>query len=394
MTKNSALLLAFSYPRYSDDESSIFIKRLVQGYSKAGASGVLITPLDSREALQEQFENFLIVRYRYGIFSKGRLAFGSGIMPNIRSNPLLMLQVPMFLFMMYLSALRTRRQWSFIHANWAVAGLVALALRLSTGRPYIITLRGEDMNLLRRPIFRLILKPAFLMAQKVTSINQSFLDQLLGFYPGLQSKLEFIPNGVELEPVETERLDSVLHQYMIPAQQKNLLFIGTLIPRKQIEILVKALGLLPEYHLIVCGRTTDQDYMETLTQLTKDSACASRVHFVGAVAPKHIPYFLQAAFAYVSASAFEGRPNSVLEAMAARLPVVLSKIPAHQELIQDRQSGLLFDASDPEDLAEQIRYLEQQGRAELVSAAHLRVADLSWQGAAKSYLSCFNNEVF
>jgi glycosyltransferase involved in cell wall biosynthesis len=59
----------------------------------------------------------------------------------------------------------------------------------------------------------------------------------------------------------------------------------------------------------------------------------------------------------VSASRGEGLPLGVLEAMACAVPVVASRIPAHEELIVDGRTGLLARRDDPIDLAEKMSRL-------------------------------------
>ena len=58
--------------------------------------------------------------------------------------------------------------------------------------------------------------------------------------------------------------------------------------------------------------------------------------------------YLRAADLFVSASHAEGMPNAVLEALAASLPVILSDIPAHREVLENcSEAGWLFAPSDP-----------------------------------------------
>jgi len=59
----------------------------------------------------------------------------------------------------------------------------------------------------------------------------------------------------------------------------------------------------------------------------------------------------------VSASAFEGCSNSILEAMASGTPVVASDVPSNNEIITNMNNGLLYRFEDEEDLASKINYL-------------------------------------
>ena len=96
--------LATSFPRSLDDEASVFLGRLIDAYSEIGIRGEVIVPHDRAETMEDQRGNFAIHRFRYGLFSAGRLAFGSGILPNLRRNRLLSLQVPLFLLQFFFTA--------------------------------------------------------------------------------------------------------------------------------------------------------------------------------------------------------------------------------------------------------------------------------------------------
>jgi len=80
-----------------------------------------------------------------------------------------------------------------------------------------------------------------------------------------------------------------------------------------------------------------------------------RVTFKGEVTWGQVPTYLAAGDVFVFPSKFEGMPNALLEAMAAALPVVVSDIPPHRELIQHGRTGFL--ARDPIEMAHQVTTL-------------------------------------
>src|SRR5207244_1912357 len=75
----------------------------------------------------------------------------------------------------------------------------------------------------------------------------------------------------------------------------------------------------------------------------------ARTHFIGEVPWDHVPSYLAASDVFVYPSPWEGSPNAVIEAMAAGVPVVVSDIAAHREIIEHGRTGFL--ASDPESMA-------------------------------------------
>src|SRR5206468_1040278 len=80
-----------------------------------------------------------------------------------------------------------------------------------------------------------------------------------------------------------------------------------------------------------------------------------RVTFTGELTWDQVPTYLAVGDVFVFPSKFEGMPNALLEAMAAALPVVVSDIPPHRELIQHGRTGFL--ARDPMEMAHQVTTL-------------------------------------
>jgi len=94
---------------------------------------------------------------------------------------------------------------------------------------------------------------------------------------------------------------------------------------------------------------------EKLQQQVTLLGLADLVEFVGY--QSNVPAYYAGFDVFISASLSEGMPNSVLEAMSSMLPVILSDIPAHLELIGNNQSGLLFETSNPISLANRLEEL-------------------------------------
>ena len=117
---------------------------------------------------------------------------------------------------------------------------------------------------------------------------------------------------------------------------------------------------------------------------------ADRVVFRGWLERDHLPAVYAQADVFVLPSRDEGMPNAMLEAMAAGLPVIGSKVAGLDEVVIDGKTGLLIPPEDAAALAEAIRILieDRDHTFALGQAARTRVeADFSWDHAAESYLS-------
>jgi glycosyltransferase involved in cell wall biosynthesis len=102
----------------------------------------------------------------------------------------------------------------------------------------------------------------------------------------------------------------------------------------------------PEARLLLLGRGPEE---EALRGLAEELGLATHVRFVGE--QEDVAPYLQEMEVYVQSSVAEGMPNSILEAMAAGLPVVATAVGGTPELVVDGQTGLLVPPRDPAGLA-------------------------------------------
>lgn len=402
-------LLTTSYPRWDGDDAGIFVQRLVESLSGEGLVGSVIVPDDilpvDPSDLTSSTGNFKIVRFWYTT-RKRRLAFGSGILPNLRTDPSLLLQLPLMLLGFLLKLRSFSRSTCVIHANWTITALPAALHSSVTGTPFIVTLRGDDVRLLSFAPIRFFVKRALRRASAIISVNESFVPLIESTVGEGGPPVICIPNGVEVVlPSEKESID-LLKEKGLPEESPLLLYIGRLIPLKNVEFLLSVMHRLgsSDAHLVLCGRATDELYQQRLKELCRELRIESRVRFMGQVSPHEIPLYLRAATIYLSASTREGRPNSVLEALAAGKIVLVSDIAPHREIISNRENGFLFTLSEPSECASLIKGIVTTTRAskgvgegsftfEELEAIKRRAqessADYSWSKCAKSYHSVY-----
>lgn len=125
--------------------------------------------------------------------------------------------------------------------------------------------------------------------------------------------------------------------------------VGSLIPRKNVKFLIEAFDSCRQNKgsLIVVG---DGKLLEEFKSLE-----VSGVHFVGSV--DNVADYLAASDYFVSSSLSEGLPNTVLEALSAGLPSILSDIPSHMEIAKESKSAcVLFSLGDKEKLKNIFEY--------------------------------------
>ena len=261
-------------------------------------------------------------------------------MPNLRNHPLLVFQIPSLLLVYIYICLTSK--CNIIHCNWVITSIPALIAKCLMNKPYVITVRGEDIKLLsnKRLIFLFYLSLKY--SSKIISVNQNFIDIIASRYNIDLNKFVLIQNGVDIEEVTQSDINKIINKYSIDFNKKILLFIGSVIPRKNIEELIRIIQYILEFKLIICGRIEDQKYFRFLESEAINIGVQNNIQFLGQCPPSDIPALLTLCHFYISASKFEGRPNSILEAISYRKFVFASDIEAHREIITNNSYGELF----------------------------------------------------
>lgn len=385
-------LITTSYPRTQSDDSGVFVRRLVEAISNGGISGIVIAPASIVNSSERSTGNFTIEWVRYGIFGPGSLAYGNGIIPKLKTNPWLAFEIPMLVLAFAIRAIRQRDNYQIVHAQWLGSAISAFVLRLLLRKPYIVTVRGEDIRLLNFSIFRILLLPTLRWASAVTTVNKEFQERLSTLMPSRKQDIHYLPNGVDIHATSVEEIKT-FHKKQNLAD-RYIIFVGSITPRKRIDLLIDLLTheSLSEFCLLLCGRIEEASYHAHLVSKAESLGIRDRIRFMGPIAPETVPLYLQNASVFVSASEFEGRPNSILEAFASKLPVVASLIPAHSEIIEHGKNGFLFDPTRLEAAADAINRLTWNPalRREISDEAFARVSELSWENTAKNFASLYH----
>lgn len=150
-------------------------------------------------------------------------------------------------------------------------------------------------------------------------------------------EVDFIRNGVDLSLIKFEEnnKEELRKKLELPTNRKLFIFVGSLISRKNPISVIKEFNKFNidgKSSLIILG---DGFLKEECISLLNDN-----ILFKGNVS--NVVEFLFASDFFISLSKSEGLPNTVMEALAAGLPVLLSDIPSHKEILEiDEGAGIL-----------------------------------------------------
>ncbi len=166
-----------------------------------------------------------------------------------------------------------------------------------------------------------------------------------------------------------------------------ILAVGNLYPVKDHATLLRALPELPGTRVAIAGRGDEEP---NLRQLAAELGIETRVHLLGL--RDDVDRLLAAADLFVQPSRSEGLPLAVLEAMAAGLPVVATRVGGMGEAVVDGETGILVEPARPDELARALRsLLENEAlRTRMGRAARARAeAEFSVETMARRYVALY-----
>lgn len=266
-------------------------------------------------------------------------------------------------------------------------GALALWFKWRFGIPYIVSLRGSDvpgysekydrLYLFLAPLVRLVWKKSL----AVVPNSKGLAELAAKTAPG--QTFEIIPNGVDTEEFRPD-----------PERERDgyfrILSVSRLTPRKGIRFLVRAMATLKEktgekVELWIAG---DGEERAELEALAKECGVSKKVKFFGAVPHEELRKYYGLADVFCLPSLNEGMSNTVLEALAAGLPVVATVTGGTEELIRDGENGLFVAQQSPEDLAEKLGRLlaDEPLRLRMGEASRRRAEKMSWKAVAEKFL--------
>jgi len=206
-------------------------------------------------------------------------------------------------------------------------------------------------------------------------------------------KLCCIPNGVDVPAPSNLDRRAVLKELRFPDDAFVAGYVGRLAEQKRVRDLIWAVETLrqirPQLRLLILGDGPERARLEEFAQAVH---CTEHVRFLGHRddAPAWLPLF----DAFCLASSFEGQSNSLMEAMAAGLAVVVTDIPPNCELVTADETGLLVKPGDAVGLMQQLRRLiDEHGlRERLGAAARERMrSEFSISAMVERYVSLYRD---
>jgi glycosyltransferase involved in cell wall biosynthesis len=290
--------------------------------------------------------------------------------------------------------LRGARHYDFCFAWSAVpAGAVAWALRWLTGLPYIVRVCGPDIPGFERrygliyPLLTPPIRATWRGAARV--VAKCAGEEAMIHAVDHRVVVSKISNGVDL--------DAFRPGGVIPdIGTLRLICVARLIERKGQHHLIEAVSRLADLGVdVTLDLIGDGDAWAANEALAHALGIGARIRFCGYVPRDQIAAHYSAAHIFVLPSYNEGMSIATLEAMAAGLPVVITRTGGTAELVQDGVNGLTFNWADVDTLVTHLRGLsaDRALARRMGVASRARAAQFTWDAAAERYLEMFDQMV-
>ena len=359
-------LVSTMYPRDAAGWRGVFIRNMVFGLARSPSMELGVwappgeLPQNVARATTPSESEWL-----------GKLVDLGGISHMMRSGGVQALLSPIRLLRMLAAAYRRQRDVDVYHINWLQS---ALPLPRD-GKPALITVLGNDLRLLGLPLMRPLLRRVMRHRKVAICPNAEWMSEPLRRAFGDVADIQPVSFGID--PVWYE-----IQRKPIDDGPKRWLVVARLTAEK--------MGPLFEWSRELFQDGSRELHLFGPMEQTIDVPSWVRYH--GPAAPEQLAreWFPQACGLITLSRHAEGRPQVMLEAMAAGLPIIASRMPAHATVVVDGETGLLCDS--PQGYGDALISLEDTGaNLRFGEAARRRVQDElgTWDDCAGRYIKIY-----
>jgi glycosyltransferase involved in cell wall biosynthesis len=238
------------------------------------------------------------------------------------------------------------------------ANLVAVIAKIiSPVKPQVLinernyTLKAER-NIRTIRIKEILIRKIYPRADRIITVSSGILSDLNKKYMIPEKKLQVIYNGVDINMIRGTKEDEITDIDWFIDDTPIISACGRLIYQKNYPLLLKAFALaqtLIDMKLLILGQGKDKNMLKGLVD---KMGIKKKVLFMGF---QKNPYkYIKASKIFILSSRWEGFPNVILEAMACGVPVISTRYPGVQEVIDDGADGIIVPSRNPDMMAEKI----------------------------------------
>lgn len=252
----------------------------------------------------------------------------------------------------------------------------------------VLKMFPKTMKITNRKLLERELEKSVNRADRIVTISNSSKNEISETYGIDKKKIEIIYPGIDATVIEAGKMQKRGN----PLNTKYFLFVGTVEPRKNLNTLIEAYGLLPddvknEYKLVICGGRGWGS--NTVYDLVSRMGLEDRIIFTGYVSEERKWDLMNNAEIFIFPSIYEGFGMPAAEAMACGVPVIASDIGVLREV--GGEAALYASPDDPDGFRNHIMNLlsDEKLRHEMVEAGILNISRFSWEAGARKLLRIY-----
>lgn len=271
-----------------------------------------------------------------------------------------------------LDYIRENGDYHLIHANFWMSGLVAADIKLVTDTPFVVTFHalGWVRRMYQKSMDRFP-EERFAVENRIVKESDWIIaecpqdrEDLITYYHADEGKITIIPPGFDSQ--EFYPVDKALARMKlgINTNDKILLQLGRIVPRKGIDNVIRGTALLRKKYgvnaklIIVGGDSQDPDPGRTpeigrLQSVAAEEGVGEAIYFAGSKQRENLKFYYSAADIFVTTPWYEPFGMTPLESMACGTPVIGADVGGIKYSVIDGKTGYLVKPNDPESLAKQ-----------------------------------------
>jgi glycosyltransferase involved in cell wall biosynthesis len=379
-------IVTTNFPRWEGDFRVPFIFDAAKAIYAKGHEVRIITTHQPGAAEYENMQGLEVFRVRYlperwEVLQKD----AAGLPSAWKKSVLHKLAMMPFFGALCIGTAKHARGFDIIHANWSLSGLAAYLTQSLHHCPYIVTVHGSDIfQTLNNPLLNFSVKIALKNANHIIAVSNALAEavQACDISP---NKITVVPTGIDISKFPMGKIEG---------REKALLYVGSLIERKGVIYLLRAMLKLrqeyPFYKLLIVGEGHLQKELE---EFVNAHHLGDRVTFLGTKSQSEVANLMRRAKVLILPSTEEGQGAVLVEAMASGTPCVGSDIGGIPNVITP-QTGRLFESANPDALYEAVAFIlnnevfwkeaSQQARARAVE-------NYSWDNLVENIIDLYKH---
>ncbi|MFO7881303.1 MAG: glycosyltransferase family 4 protein [Kosmotogaceae bacterium] len=230
--------------------------------------------------------------------------------------------------------------------------LIASVYKRLANIPVLVTAHGTGLHVLENDErFLKLYSDVTDSMDRIVAVSDGVKSRIIRSFPDLEGKIDIVMGGVDLKKFDRPNITKTEWKKKYKLEDEVVLFAGRIIKEKGIQHLVNVAEYFPNTSIVIAG---SGDYKKTIEKLSKNK---KNVILLPHLDEEIVDFFVHSDLLCVPSIWEEALGLVILEAMAARTPVLASNIGGIPSVVENYKTGILFEPGNENDLKEKIDLL-------------------------------------